>query len=210
MKLSLGYSDEADLVPLIPLLEGKLDRDITIEPVKVKEDDLKFVFQKFDLIYVPVPLINYIPDIKFISNGARIAQSIGVRGKCEGDTVCVKSSNSTEYYFIKIFDPKRTVTRGECGCSVSIEGVEEDLTPIWRSECGDVPLVLKLIAINLDESLASKVKIAIRESASIVASQGKIPQFSKELGLKGRQGMECFINKCREAGLCSNNRYFML
>ena len=210
MKLSLGYSNEADLIPLTPLLEGKLERDITIEPVKVKEDDLKFVFQKFDLIYVPIPIINYIPDIKFISNGARVAEKIGIKGECEGGPVCVKSSNSTEYYFMNMFDPKRTVTRGDCKCFVSTDDLDEDLTPLWREACGDVPLVLKLIAVNLDESQASKVKIAIRESASIVASSKGISQYSKELGLKGRQGVECFVNRCREVGLCSKNRYFML
>ncbi|QKQ99691.1 hypothetical protein GWK48_04165 [Metallosphaera tengchongensis] len=208
MKFTLAYSDDKDLVPLRPLLEGAVDRDIVLEPIRIKEDNLKFEFYRYDLVYLPLPLLNYIKDVKFISNGAKIADRIGLVGQCSGLKVCVQNSNSTEYYYMKIFNQKYSVTIGQnCECSVGVDNVNVDLTQSWHERCGSLPVVLKMIAVNVNDDVIPKIKIAIRESASIVANTGYTSQLSKELGLKGRQAVECFITKCREAELCSKNSF---
>ncbi|MEM4146542.1 MAG: hypothetical protein QXH41_02575, partial [Metallosphaera sp.] len=181
MRLSLGYSDESDLKPLLPLLEGKINRDIYIEPIKIKENEIKFQFHSFDIVYMSLPLINHLPGVRFISNGAKVTERIGIRGKCEKQ-VCVNDFNSTEYFFMRIFDSKRQVNKGEnCECKVEFENIDEDLTALWKEKCGDLPIVLKLIAANMDDSQISRVKVAIRESASLMIDSN-LSQFSKELG----------------------------
>jgi hypothetical protein len=213
VRITVAYSQEDDLKPLKPLLESKVNKGITLDVVKVKEDDLKFNHHNYDLFYSPIPLINHVRGIRFLTNGAKVWKSIGIEGNCNEGKICVQGSNSTEFYFLKMFyRGKLSVSLNqECGCRMAEGGSVVELTPFWSDACGDLPFVVKLLGtVTLNDDTLAKVKVAVRESASMAQGRGDVDVLSKELGLRGRQALECFIKRCSEAGLCIKPEYYLL
>ncbi|BDC19041.1 hypothetical protein [Acidianus sp. HS-5] len=209
MKLSLAYSKEEELLPILPILDKEIDKGIEIEAIKIKEEEIKFKYDKFDLYYIPLPDLNYI-ETKILSNGAYVVNSLGLDElKSE---VCI-NSNSTEFYLLKLLMNYRGIPNGRENCKGSkftIKDFKVSLSDKWKETCGDLPIVLNVIGSNLPGDVISKVKITIRESASLQESKGVIATPSKELGLKGRKAIDCFFELCRKKSLCNVNNYVIL
>lgn len=213
MRFTLAYSQEDDLKPLRPILDNKVNKDLTLDLVQVREDELKFTYSRYDLFYAPLPLINYVKGIRFLTNGAKVWKSLGITGDCSEGKICVQGSNSTEFYFLKLFYKGKLVVslNQDCQCKLSNERDFADLTPLWLEACGDLPFVVKLLAtVTLNDDVLAKVKVVVRESALIAQREHGLDPLSKELGLRGRQALECFVKKCSEAGLCAKTEYYLL
>ncbi len=209
MKLSLAYSKEEELLPILPILDKEVNKGIEIEATKIKEDEIKFKYKNFDLYYIPLPDLNYI-DTKILSNGAYVVNSLGLDELKE--EVCI-NSNSTEFYLLKALMNYRGIPNNKENCNGSkftTKDFKISLSDKWKEICGDLPLVLNVIGSNLSDDLIGKIKIVIRESASLQEAKGLIPPISKELGLKGRKSIDCFFDLCRKKNLCSVNNYVIL
>ncbi|AAK40478.1 hypothetical protein SULI_05590 [Saccharolobus solfataricus] len=214
MRLSLGYVKEKELEIIAPLLNNETNRNIEFNLIRVKEDELKFKLKELDLAFIPLPLTLFYENIRFISNGAFVANKIGLKIiNSRFSKLCINSSNSTEYYLFKTLtnykNPLEIVRSEVCNDAdvlISYEDYDISLDELWRKNCGDLPLVISLIgSLRLDEQTLSKVKVVIREAASLQESRGRISHYSKELGLKGRQAIECFFQLCLKRGLCRSS-----
>ena len=216
MNLRLAYTRDEEIKPLEPLLRGEIDnRGFNIELVKVsKEDELKFVIDKVDLAYVPLPVLNLIPQLKVISNGNYVVERLKLRIISNPvRKVLVPGSNSTEFYLVKMLYNNNVipVLNGNYDAEVNYKEGEVGLDKLWSEKCENLPLVLKVLASkNLDESVLLEFKILVRESASKMVERGELNSFSKELGLKGRKALECFFNLCFQKNLCSNVSYYLI
>jgi len=211
VRLRLGYASEKELEVIEPLLSNEINRNVELEPIRVKEDELKFKLKELDLAFIPLPLTLFYENIRFISNGAFVTTKIGLKViNNRFARLCISSSNSTEYYLFKILtnykNPIEVVRSESCTDTdvlISYEDYHISLDELWRKNCGDLPIVISLIgSLRLDEQTLSKVKVIIREAASLQESRKKVSQYSKELGLKGRQAVECFFQLCLKKGLC--------
>ncbi|WP_338599679.1 hypothetical protein V6M85_10410 [Sulfolobus tengchongensis] len=216
MKLTLGYVNERELEAIRPILDNEIKRNVHLELVRVKEDELKFKLKDLDLAYVPLPLSIFFDNIKFISNGAFVVNKIGLKTISDKiSKICINSSNSTEYYLFKMLtnykNPIEIVREEICisgDARISYDDYNISLDQAWRDNCGDLPIVISLIgSLRLNDDVLSKIKVVIRESAALQESKGKISQYGKELGLKGRQSIECFFQLCLKKGLCRSYVY---
>jgi len=213
VQLKLGYSDEMELKPIIPAINGEIKGDISISPVKVKEDDLKFMIKELDLAFIPLPIINFINNIKIITNGAFVVNTMGLKrlnNRQDYFRVCVKGSNSTEYYISRIFVPQKLqpVVSDSTSCDgdliISFDDRDIDFDQFWKRACDGCPFVLDVVgSINLDFSTLSKIKVLFRESAKIQEERGVILRYSKELGLKGKEAIKTFFDLCNRKRLCN-------
>lgn len=209
MEVNLGYSNEIELIPIEPLIKREINRDIKINLIKIKEDKIKFNLDNLDLVYIPLPLTTLIEDMKVITNGAFIVDKIGIKflksENIKNWRVCVDNTNSPEYYLLKIFTNFQINlgNNDQCEMIISLGEYDYSLTEIWKKSCGNVPIVFKVLGSKkADEEFLNKIKIMIRESALIQEKKGMISQFSRELGLKGREAINCFIELCRKKGIC--------
>jgi len=187
---------------------------LILNTINVREDELKFKLNEFDLAFIPLPLLNFIQGIKLISNGAFVIEKLGVKLHSSSiNKICVKGSNSTEYYLFKAltnFKHHVEVVKGEdcqgADAAIVYDDYNISLDGLWKQECGDLPIVISLIgSIKLSEDELLKIKVIIRESASIQETNKEILPYSKELGLKGRKAIECFFQICENKGLCKKN-----
>lgn len=213
MIVKIAYAREAELKPLIPLLKNEIDtRGFTFELIKVdREDELKFYLDKVDLVYIPLPILNFVQNLSILSNGSYV--STGLRLQLLSSTakrVLVPGSNSTEFYLVKmLYNSGITpVISGDYDAKVTYDAGDVDLLNLWNNVCQNSPLILKVLATKrLDEQIILQLKVLIRESASKMVEKNEVSIFSKELGLKGRSSIECFFKLCREKNLCSNVSY---
>lgn len=215
--ITLGYADNSDLVPLQPLLRGEVKIGVQIEPVPLKEERLRFELQNLDLVYMPLSLIGNVTDkIVAISNGATVVERSFLKVSKdlrEVSRIRVPSTFSPDFTVARITLLGKGVSavRGEADGEISPELGDYDILKEWRGLCGDLPLIWKLIVTSrLEDNTISRVKSAIRESASLQVDRGLIPPIGKELGLKGRQAVACFFRKCKENGLCQRSELEIL
>jgi hypothetical protein len=213
VKLTLGYVNKKELKVLEPVLDNVLKKDVQFDVIQVREDELKFELKNLDLAFVPLPMALFIENIKFISNGAFVTNRLGLKTlRSNISKICVNGSNSTEYYLFRMLTnyriPIEIMKNNKCeegDAIIEYENFDISLDEIWRKQCGDLPIVISLIgSIKLSDNVLSKIKIIIRESASIQEGKGEILSYSKELGLKGRQSIMCFFQTCFKKGLCKN------
>jgi len=47
---------EKELEVIEPLLSNEINRNVELEPIRVKEDELKFKLKELDLAFIPLPL----------------------------------------------------------------------------------------------------------------------------------------------------------
>ncbi|ARM75724.1 hypothetical protein [Acidianus manzaensis] len=211
MNISIAYSNKDEILPLLPIINNEIkSKDYVFEFVEIKQDEIKFKYKNYDLYYISLPLLNYI-DTKILSNGARVVNELGLSDEINNE-VCT-SSNSTEYYLLKILLGSKAIPNSKLDCNSArfvINNYKISLSDIWKKECQNLPIVLSVIGSNLPDDVLSKIKIIIRESASIQESKGIISPLSKELGLKGRKSLECFFQLCRKKNLCSVTNYNIL
>jgi hypothetical protein len=209
MNLTLAYSREGDLEALSPLI-GKELRGFSISPVKVKEDQLKFVLDQHDLLYTPLPVVGNVKGIKVLSNCSVATDNLGVKflNKSDNPRIAVKGTNSTEFYLLRLLTNLKVspvVCEDTCHAdALFVEGEEADLDigSLWRERCGKIPIVMRVIStLRLDQYVLGRLKIALREAASL----SKVSDVSKEMGLRGRSALSCFTRICRQRGLCSNS-----
>ncbi|MEM1626487.1 MAG: hypothetical protein QXV69_04295 [Sulfolobaceae archaeon] len=213
MKLKLGYSDEEELLPLLPLIN-----DNKFELVKIREDEIKFKLDELHLIYFPLPLLTMLEGIKVISNGAYIINDLGIKlltsTQKENIKICIKNTNTTEYYLLKLLTKYNFIIKpnqNECDAILQKKDYDLSLTQLWSKECTQLPLVSKLLGSKiLSQEDLTKIKVLVRESASLQENEGKITSISKELGLKGRMAIECFWRLCNSKGLCGKHRPILL
>ncbi|BBG24593.1 hypothetical protein [Sulfuracidifex tepidarius] len=211
MQLKIGYSDDEELKPIIPLLEGEVQGEIEIIPVKIRTDELKFKLNDLDLSFIPLPIINFVNNIKIVTNGAVVVETLGLKklnDSPEISSVCVKGSNSTEYYLLRLLLPQKIqpVVSDQCkGDSIiAFENYDVSLDSIWRRYCPSCPLVLNVIGSSrLDSSTLAKVKVLFRESAKFQEEKGIVTKYSKELGLKGREAIRTFFDLCNKKKICN-------
>ena len=217
VKLKLAYSRDEELKPLIPLIKNEIDnRGFEFDLIKVKEDDIKFVANDVDLFFSPLPLLSFLSP-KVITNASYVTESLWLKIKRDNSLsafrLLVPGSNSTEYYLIKMLYPSQQrniipVTKGEYDGEISYEGGDIDIYQMWKEECGDLPIVIKVLStIRLKEEEIDRLKIVLRESASKAIKELGISQYSKELGLKGRKSLECFFSLCKKRSICVNVSY---
>lgn len=211
MQLKIGYSDEEELKPIIPILKGEIQSEIEIIPVKIKVDELKFRLNDLDLSFISLPIINFVNNVKIVTNGAVAVESLGLKklnDKLDVSTVCVKGSNSTEYYLIRILLPQKVQPIVSDPCNgdsvVAFTNYDISLDSIWRKYCPACPLVLSVVGSSkLDSSTLTKVKVLFRESAKIQEERGIVSKYSKELGLKGRESIKTFFDLCDKKRICN-------
>jgi hypothetical protein len=209
LRLLLAYTAEDELKPLLPLLNGEVARGVELEPKKVSVDEVKFNHGDFDLFFIHLPLFLYVKGVKVISNGAYVLESLGIEGD-NYSSVCVDSSSSTEFYLVKLLLNPKAIPKRSGDCS-RISREKGNLSELWKEECGDLPIVISLIGstrLSTDDLL--KLKVVIRESASIQERKGEIKSYSKELGLKGREALDCFFKLCKKKGVCGEVTYDLL
>lgn len=211
MNVTFAYSRDEELLPLLPIINGEIKvKDIEFNFIKVKEDEIKFTYSKFDLYYMPLPLLNYV-EAKILSNGAYIVPDLGLSENLPNE-VC-SSSNSTEYYLLKILTTSKAIpnSKPDCkGAKFMTSGYSFSLRRLWQEYCNDLPIVLSVIAGNLTDEEISKIKVIIRESAALQEKRGAISPLARELGLKGRRAIECFLDLCKKKNLCSKVSYVIL
>ncbi|AWR97081.2 hypothetical protein DFR86_05565 [Acidianus sulfidivorans JP7] len=211
MNITIAYSNKEEILPLLPIMNNEINpKEFKFEFIQIREDDIKFKYENYDLFYLPLPLLNYI-DIKIISNGAMVVNELGLSDNITKE-VCA-SSNSTEYYLLKILTGTKALPNSKPDCSGSkfvTNNYKMSLSDLWRNNCQDLPIVLRLIGSNLSDDILSKIKIIIRESASIQENRGLIASYSRELGLKGRKAIDCFFELCRKKNLCTVTNYKLL
>ncbi len=209
MRLTIAYTAEEELKPLTPILQGEVNKGVELEPKKVNVDELKFNHGSFDLFFLHLPLLLYVKGVKAISNGAYVVERLGIEGK-DYNSICVDSSSSTEFYLVKLLVNQKAVPKRSGECS-RISKEREEISDLWKGECGNLPIVISLIGstkLSTDELL--RLKVVIRESASIQERKGEIKPYSKELGLKGREALDCFFKLCRKRGVCNEVTYDLL
>lgn len=214
MRLKLGYSNEEELLPLLPLIQQN-----NFELVKLREDEIKFKIDEIHLIYFPLPLLTTVEDLKVISNGAYVIEDIGLKllkpvQQRENIRLCIRSTNTTEYYLLKLFTKYNFIIKydqTECDAVIQNKDYDISLLQLWSKECNNLPLVSKLLGSKiLSQEELSRIKVLVRESASFQENYGKISNISKELGLKGRMAVECFWRVCSNRGLCGKYRPVLL
>lgn len=150
MRLRLGYVSEKELEVIEPLLSNEINRNVELEPIRVKEDELKFKLKELDLAFIPLPLTLFYENIRFISNGAFVTTKIGLKViNNRFARLCISSSNSTEYYLFKILtnykNPIEVVRSESCTDTdvlISYEDYHISLDELWRKNCGDLPIVI--------------------------------------------------------------------
>ncbi|MEM3971235.1 MAG: hypothetical protein QXR34_02105 [Saccharolobus sp.] len=214
MKLRLGYTNQRELISLYPIISKTIESNLEFDLVYIRGDELKFKLGEVDLAFIPLPVLAFINNIKFISNGAFTINRLGIRLLGNSITrLCIYSSNSTEYYLFKLLTnfkiPIEIIKDKEiekCDAIISYDDYDISIDELWKSQCGDLPIVISMLGtIKLQEELLVKAKVAIRESAVIQERSGNILPYSKELGLKGRQSIDCFFQLCSKKGLCNSN-----
>lgn len=215
MQLQIGYSLDEELSPIIPVLKGEVKSDIELVPIKVKGDELKFKINDLDLSFLPLPLLNFVSGVKLLSNGAFIVNRLGIKRIINKDpisSICVRGSNSTEYYFVKmiLFQKISPIISESEKCTgestISFSDYDISIDSLWEKHCKDCPIILDLIgSLKLDINILSKLKMIIRESARLQEERGVIGKFSKELGLKGRESVKNFFELCYKKKICTIN-----
>ena len=217
MKITLAYSREEELKPLIPLLEGKINnRGFTIEPIKVKQDEVKFYAENYDLLYFPLPVLSIIKNVKILSNGVYSVEKLFIK-KIKKDNeknikLYLNGTNSTEFYLAKMFISENIIpSLNDYNAIIDFNEGEIDLHTRWEKVCGKLPIIISIIGSKkLSEDELLKIKVIIRESAALLVNLGELPNITKELGLKGREALECFFNLCKQKGLCGEVKYSLL
>ena len=217
MKLTLAYSREEELKPLIPLLEGKINsRGFEIEPIKIKQDEVKFNVENYDLLYFPLPVLSVVKDVKILSNGSYSVEKLFIKKVKIDDEKNVKlyvnGTNSTEFYLAKMFvNGNVSPSLNSYNAVIDLNEGEIDLYGEWEKVCGKLPIIISVIGSKkLTEEELLKIKIVIRESASVLVNSGELPSIAKELGLKGRESIDCFFKLCKQKGLCGEVKYSLL
>ena len=215
VKISLAYSRDEELKPLAPLLEGKINnRGYEIEPIKIKQDEIKFNAEKYDLLYFPLPVLSIIKDVKILSNGSYSVEKLFIKKiRDEKDIkLYLNGTNSTEFYLVKIFVNGTIIpSLNNYNAVIDFDEGEINLYNEWESVCGKLPIIISMIGSKkLTEDELLKIKVIIRESASLLANSGELPNIAKELGLKGREALECFFKLCKQKGLCGEVKFSLL
>jgi len=215
VKISLAYSREEELKPLVPLLEGKINnRGYEIEPIKIKQDEVKFNIEKYDLLYFPLPVLSTIKDVKILSNGSYSVEKLFIKKIKDEKSIKLhlNGTNSTEFYLVKMFINENVVpSLNDFNAIIDFNGGEIDLYSEWESVCGKLPIIISMIGSKkLTEDDLLKIKVIVRDSASSLVNSGEIPSISKELGLKGRESLECFFKLCKQKGLCGEVKFSLL
>lgn len=216
MKIRLAYSREEELRPLLPLFEGKINnRGFDFEIEKIKQDEIKFNIDKFDLLYLPLPLLAVVKGLKVISNGSYAVEKLYIRRTNEENNVLrlyVNGTNSTEFYLVKMFINMSVIPSfNENNALIDYNEGTIDLYKEWEAICGKLPIVISVLGSkNLKEEELLKLKVVIRDSASVMVNLGQILNVSKELGLKGREALDCFFKLCKEKGLCGEANFSLI
>jgi hypothetical protein len=211
VKLSLAYSIDEEITPIIPIIKGEISKGVKIEPKKVPLDEIKFNYNNYDIFYVQLPLLLYIKNIKVISNGAYIIEKLGSEASLtSSSSVCIENTSSTEFYLLKILLGYKGVPRKNGDC-IKLVHNSDNISYIWREQCGNLPIVISLIgSTKLSDEEMSILKVVVRESASLQERRDLIKSYSKELGLKGREAINCFFKLCKEKNVCSEISYDIL
>lgn len=215
MKVKLAYSKDEELKPLLPLLKGKVNnRGYDFEVVKIKEDEIKFNLNNFDLLFIPLPVLALAKDIKVLTNGSNVTEKLFIK-RIKEDKILkllVSGTNSTEFYLTKILlNINILPSFSDYNSLISYSDGDIDLYNEWVKHCGKIPIVLSVLgSVRLDDDELLKLKVIIRDSASLMVNEGEIESISKELGLKGREAIECFFKLCREKGLCNEVKLSLL
>ncbi|BFH74417.1 hypothetical protein SJAV_23610 [Sulfurisphaera javensis] len=217
MRIKLAYSREEELKPLIPLLRGEINnRGYEFVVEKIKEDEIKFNINKYDLLFIPLPVLAITKDVKVLSNGSMLVNGLYIK-KIKKDEkqikLLVNGTNSTEFYLAKIFLNNENIVPsfGDYNAIISYDEGDINLYEKWKESCGNIPIIISILGSQkLGEEDLLKLKVIIRESASLIVNKGEIPAMSKELGLKGREALECFFKLCKEKGICGEVKISLL
>lgn len=211
MKLSLAYSIDEEILPIMPIINGEVLKGIEIEPKKVSLDEIKFNYNNYDIFYVQLPLFLYIKNVKVISNGAYVIEKLGSEDSLtSSSSVCVESTSSTEFYLLKILLGYKGIPRKNGNCIKLVHDLD-NISCLWREQCGNLPIIISLIgSTKLSDEEMSILKVVVRESASLQEKRNLIKAYSKELGLKGRDALNCFFQLCKEKNICNEISYDIL
>ncbi|BBD72292.1 hypothetical protein HS1genome_0681 [Sulfodiicoccus acidiphilus] len=188
--MELAYSEEREVIPWSEV------RNITLR--KVREDEIRFVVEDVELAYVPIPLLPQLGEVLVLSNGAVFSEGMEIRSWRSGNKLFVPSSHSVHFYLARLFTNRRWIPVQDRG-SADAEVVEEpgNLWEKWKGSCGDVPIPLKVVvSTKLDQKTLLGIKVELRRSAALAENHGRIKSVTKEMGLKGRSALECFIKLC--------------
>ena len=215
MRITLAYSREEELKPLLPLLEGKINnRGYEIEPIKIKQGEVKFNIENYDLLYFPLPVLSVIKDVKILSNGSYSVEKLFIKKIKEEKNIrlYLNGTNSTEFYLAKMFLNGTVIpSSSDYNAVIDSNEGEIDLYSEWEKICGKLPIIISMIGSKkVTEEELLKIKVIIRESASFLVNTGELPSVAKELGLKGREALECFFKLCKQKGLCGEVKYSLL
>ncbi|AGE71412.1 hypothetical protein [Sulfolobus acidocaldarius] len=219
MRIKIAYSRDEEIKILQPVLNNEVDtKGFSFDILKLKEDDLKFHVDEYELLYLPLPLVTFIENLKVLTNGAYVVNDIGIRYRKKTESklkILVPGSNSTEYYLARMIyghNVVPTTSQEEWTAELTYDGTSEySFKDFWNSNCGNLPFVIKLLGSKiLDEESLSRIKIVIRDSANLAYERGYVNSFSKELGLKGREALDCFFKICRQKNLCGKFTSYLL
>lgn len=215
MSLKIAYSRDEEIKPLRPILEGKINnRGFEIQLEKIKEDEIKFNLDKYDLLYIPLPVLQFGKDIKVLTNGSYVIDKLYIKRLSNSSElkILVNGTNSTEFYLAKIFVNLSIIPNfKDYNAVFTTEEGDIDIYEEWKNVCGNLPIVISLLGSKkLKEEELLKVKVLIRDSASYLSNQGLINPLSKELGLKGREAIDCFFKLCKEKRLCGDVKFSLL
>jgi len=197
--LELAYSEERELRPWAKVK--------TVQPKRVKEEEVRFIVDKVDLAYVPVPLLPQLGEISVLSNGAVFAKGMSLSRLRDGKRLLVPSSHSTHYYLARILTNERWIpTQDEALADARVQEEEGDLSAMWRAKCGDLPIPIKVVVTTrLEQRMALEVKVELRRSASALELEDPL---TKEMGLRGRKALQCMLDLC--APLCGRANFILL
>jgi len=215
VKVKLAYSKDEELKPLLPLLNGRINkRGYDFEVIKIKEDEIKFNLNNFDLLFIPLPVLTLVKDIKILTNGSNVTEKLFIKRIKEDKMLklLVSGTNSTEFYLAKILINSNIMPAfSDYNSVINYNDGDLDLYKEWVKYCGKVPIVLSVLgSVRLSDGELLKLKVIIRDSASLMVNEGEVESTSKELGLKGREAIECFFKLCREKGLCNEVKLSLL